>query len=385
MVTQDTPEGPGEDRRAAGEPRGAGGADNARAAGEPHPPAATTAVAVALARAAGEPHPPAGAVAGRGAHPGAWKAVAWGFLGVLAFSFTLPLTRHAVEELDATFVGLGRALVAAALAGALLAMRREPLPERRDLPRFAAVALGVVIGFPLFSTLALRHLEAAHASVIVGLLPAATAVFAVLRAGERPSRAFWVAAAAGLVAVLVFAATQGVNGLQPADLLVLAAVASAGLGYAEGGVLARRYGGWQVICWALVFTAPFLVLPTALSADGLGHVSVTVWLCFAYVSAVSMFLGFFAWYHGLALGGVAKIGQTQLAQPVLTLAWSALLLGEHITPGMVVAALAIVACVLATQRTRATAAPRPGTRAATRQAPTPAHPAPHPPGSGGPL
>jgi len=293
------------------------------------------------------------------------------------------LTRHAVEELDATFVGLGRALVAAALAGALLAIRREPLPDRRDLPRFAAVALGVVIGFPLFSTLALRHLEAAHASVIVGLLPAATAVFAVLRAGERPTRAFWVAAAAGLVAVLVFAATQGVSGLAPADLLVLAAVASAGLGYAEGGVLARRYGGWQVICWALVFTAPFLVLPTALSAGDLGHVSATVWLCFAYVSVISMFLGFFAWYHGLALGGVAKIGQTQLAQPVLTLAWAALLLGEHVSASMIIAALAIIACVLATQRTRTTKAARPGTPASTRPATTRTQPAPPPAGTDG--
>lgn len=277
----------------------------------------------------------------------------WGLIGVLAFSFSLPMTRLAVEDLDATFVGLGRALVAAILAGALLAIRREPLPDRRDIPRFALVALGVVIGFPLLTTIALQHLTSAHSSVIVGLLPAATAVFAVLRAGERPSRAFWLAATAGLVAVLVFAVTQGVNGLAPADLLVLAAVASAGLGYAEGGALSRRYGGWQVICWALLLAAPFLILPTALATHDLGDVSAQAWLGFAYVAAVSMFLGFFAWYHGLALGGVAKIGQTQLAQPVLTLLWSALLLGEHVTAGMVVAALAIVACVLATQRTRA--------------------------------
>ena len=282
----------------------------------------------------------------------------WGCVGVLAFSFSLPMTRLAVEDLDGTFVGLGRALVAAVLAGALLAIRREPLPERRDLPRFALVAFGVVIGFPLFSTLALEHLTSAHASVIVGLLPAATAVFAVLRAGERPSRAFWLAATAGLVAVLAFAVTQGVNGLDPADLLVLAAVASAGLGYAEGGALSRRYGGWQVICWALVLTAPFLILPTALATHDLGSVGTDAWLGFAYVSVISMFLGFFAWYHGLALGGVAKIGQTQLAQPVLTLAWAALLLGEHVSASMVLAALAIVACVLATQRTRAGQAKR---------------------------
>jgi drug/metabolite transporter (DMT)-like permease len=291
-------------------------------------------------------------------------AVAWGLLGVLAFSLSLPMTRLAVEDLDPTFVGLGRALVAALLAGAYLALRRAPLPRRADLPRFALVALGVVVGFPLFSTLALEHSTSAHASVIVGLLPAATAVFAVLRAGERPTRAFWLAAGLGLVAVLVFAATQGVSGVSGADLLVLAAVASAGLGYAEGGALARTYGGPQVICWALVLAAPFLAAPTALATHDLAQASTTAWLGFAYVSAVSMFLGFFAWYRGLALGGVAKIGQTQLAQPVLTLAWSALILGETVTTGMGLAALAVLACVLATQRTRASAHDERGRRRA---------------------
>ncbi len=276
----------------------------------------------------------------------------WGLVGVLAFSFSLPATRLAVEDLDATFVGLGRALVAAALAGALLAIRRERVPDRRDLPRFAVVGLGVVIGFPLMSSLALEHLSSAHTSVVVGLLPAATAAWAVARAGERPPRAFWLAAAAGLVAVLAFAATQGVDGLAGADLLVLAAVALGGLGYAEGGALSRRYGGWQVICWALLLTAPVLVVPVALSARHGVHADAEAWLGFAYVAVISMFLGFFAWYHGLALGGVAKIGQVQLAQPVLTLAWSALILGEAITAAMLVAALAVLACVLATQRTR---------------------------------
>jgi drug/metabolite transporter (DMT)-like permease len=279
-------------------------------------------------------------------------AVLWGFLGVLAFSLSLPMTRLAVEDLDATFVGLGRALVAAALAAALLAIRRERAPAARDLPRFALVSLGVIIGFPLLSTLALKHLTSAHSSVIVGLLPAATAAWAVARAGERPPRRFWAAAVAGLLAVLAFAATQGVNGIAWADLLVLGAVLCAGLGYAEGGALARTYGAWQVICWALVLTAPFLVLPVWLAAGSDVSGDAGSWLGFAYVSAISMFLGFFAWYRGLALGGVAKIGQIQLAQPVLTLLWSALLLGESVTLAMLLAALAVLACVVATQRAR---------------------------------
>src|SRR3954454_16276478 len=184
-------------------------------------------------------------------------AFAWGFVGVLAFSFSLPATRLAVEDLDPTFVGLGRALVAGAVAAILLIVRREPAPARRDLPRFALVGIGVVVGFPIFTSLALHHLSSAHSSVIVGLLPAATAAMAVARAGERPPPAFWLATVAGLIAVLAFAATQGVNGIETADGLVLAAVAFAALGYAEGGALSRTYGGWQVISLALVLRQPF--------------------------------------------------------------------------------------------------------------------------------
>jgi drug/metabolite transporter (DMT)-like permease len=281
------------------------------------------------------------------------RAALWGGLGVLAFSFSLPATRLAVEDLSPSVVGLGRALVAAALAAALLAWRRERLPARRDVPRLLATGLGVVIGFPLFSSLALRELTSAHATVIVGLLPVVTAVFAVTQGGERPGRRFWAAALAGLAAVLVFAATQGATGLALADLYVLLAVALCGFGYAEGATLSRRYGGWQVICWALVLTAPALVPVVAVSAavDGLSA-GPEAWLGFAYVSLFSMFLGFFAWYRGLALGGIARVGQLQLAQPVLTLVWAALLLGEQVTAATVLAALAVLACVGLTQRVR---------------------------------
>jgi drug/metabolite transporter (DMT)-like permease len=281
------------------------------------------------------------------------NAALWGGLGVLAFSFSLPATRLAVADLSPTVVGLGRALVAAALAAALLKVTRERVPDRRDLPRLLLTGVGVVIGFPLFSSMALRELSSAHASVIVGLLPAATAAFAVARGGERPGRAFWAAAAAGLAAVLAFAATQGAGGVALADLYVLAAVALCAFGYAEGGALSRRYGGWQVICWALVLTAPALVPVVAIgiARDGLSA-GADAWLGFAYVSLFSMFLGFFAWYRGLALGGIARIGQIQLAQPVLTLVWAALLLGEQVTTATVATALAVLACVALTQRAR---------------------------------
>lgn len=276
----------------------------------------------------------------------------------MAFSFTVPLTRVAVAELDATFVGLGRALAAAVFAAALLLLTRQRLPERRHLRRLVVVGSGVIVGFPLFTSLALRELPSADAAVIVGLLPAATAVMAVLRAGERPSRAFWGACAFGLFAVLLFAVSQGA-GLVPGrgHLLVLLAVFSCALGYAEGGALAQEMGGWRVISWSLVIFAPLIAPFVAWSVfrsggAGLALASPAAWASFAYVSVVSMFLGFFAWYRGLAEGGVARVGQVQLSQPVLTLLWSALLLGERIGPLTVLCALLVLASVAVGQRTR---------------------------------
>lgn len=285
------------------------------------------------------------------------RGLVLGGLGVLAFSFTLPATRVAVADLDSTFVGLGRALVAAALAAALLVWRRERVPGRRLWARISIVAVGVVVGFPLFTALALRDLPSAHSAVIVGILPAATAVMAALRGGERPSVGFWLACAFGLVSVLVFAAVEGAGRPRVADVFVFIAVALCAVGYAEGGALAREIGGWRVICWALIFAAPF-ILPVVLFA--LAHTGVSeglsggteAWLGFAYVSVVSMFLGFFAWYAGLAAGGVASVGQIQLVQPVLTVLWSAALLGEQVTLYTFLAALVVLSSVALTQQTR---------------------------------
>ncbi|ATB27380.1 EamA family transporter [Melittangium boletus] len=281
------------------------------------------------------------------------EGLLFGALGVVAFSLTLPATQVAVAELGGTLVGLGRALIAAVLAAGVLAVRRERLPERSHWPRLAWVIAGVVVGFPLLSALALRNMPASHGAVLVGLLPGATAVAAVFRARERPSWGFWLSALAGLGAVLVFAAARGAGLPTRADGLVLLAVAAGAMGYAEGGVLARELGGWRVICWALVLSMPLLVPVVALSVD-VGRLSASprAWLGLGYLSAVSMFLGFFAWYRGMALGGVARVGQLQLAQPLLTLLWCALLLGEPVSPGTIGAALLVLLCVFAGVRSR---------------------------------
>lgn len=280
-------------------------------------------------------------------------ALLLGFAGVLGFSFTLPATRAAVDGLDPAFVGIGRTVAAAALAAAILLIRREPLPSPDQRGRLGLVAVGVVFGFPLLSALALHHLPSSHAAVTIGILPAATAVAAVIRGGERPSRGFWLASGAGLVAVLAFAASKGAGVPRGGDLLLLASVALAALGYAEGASLAREIGGWRVISWALVLSLPLTVPITLVAASGgVSHADAGDWLCFAYVALFSQYLAFFPWYAGLARGGTAKIGQVQLAQPVLTLIWSAALLDEHIGATTMLAAAVVLLSVAATQRAR---------------------------------
>ena len=263
------------------------------------------------------------------------------------------MTKLAVEGLDPWFVAFGRAVGAALLAAAVLRAVRAPRPSRAQWRRLGLVVAGVVVGFPLFTSLALETSDSAHGAVVIALLPAATALFAVVRAGERPSPAFWLAALAGLAIVLAFAAGQSSGGVTAADAFLLGAVAAGGLGYAEGGALARELGGARTICWALLLGLPLTVPVTAVAAatDGLGAPA-DAWAGFAYVTVSSMFLGFFAWYAGLARGGVAKVGQVQLLQPLLTLAWSAALLGEHVGPGTIAAAVGVLASVVATQRAR---------------------------------
>jgi drug/metabolite transporter (DMT)-like permease len=279
--------------------------------------------------------------------------LALGSLGILGFSFSFPATRLAVADFNPWLVAFGRATIAAALAAAYLLATRAPLPTRAQTRSLAIVAAGVVVGFPLLTSLALQVQTAAHGAVVIAILPAATAVAAVKRAHEHPSRAFWLAASAGLVAVLGFVVVQGVDGPQIGDVFLLAGVVACAIGYAEGGALSRTLGGPTTICWALVLSAPLSLLITAVAAGATGlHADATAWLGLHYVGVVSMFLGFFAWYAGLARGGVARIGQIQLAQPVLTLGWSAALLDEHVGPATLITALAVLACVAATQRAR---------------------------------
>ncbi len=275
-------------------------------------------------------------------------------MGVLAFSFTFPATTLAERGFDPLLVGAGRSVVAAAVAAVCLRAARAPRPRRDDWPGLIAVALGCGIGFGVLSALALRHTTSAHAAVVVGLLPAATAAVAVIRVGDRPRPLFWVASAGGTIAVTGYALSRGGGGLHPADLLLLGSVIVAAIGYAEGGRLARTMPGWQVIAWGLLAALPISV-PITLAALVHGpspRVSGAAIAGFAYVGTISTFIGFLAWYRGLAEAGVAKASQLQLAQPLLTIAWSIPLLGDHIDATGLLVAVVVGFCVLVTQRTR---------------------------------
>lgn len=285
--------------------------------------------------------------------------VTLGALGVLGFSYSLPATRLAVAGLDPWFVAFGRAFVAGVLAIAYLALSRAPRPTAAQIRRLVVVAVGIVIGFPLFTSLALTTQTSAHGAVVIAVLPMSTAIWAVLRASERPPIAFWLASGAGLLAVLAFVATGGglSGSLNLADVYLLVAVVLCGLGYAEGGALSRELGGARTVCWALVVSLP-VTIPVSLYTADFSRADGVVWLSFAYVSLISMFLGFFAWYAGLAAGGVAKIGQIQLAQPVLTLMWSALVLSEPVGWQALATAAVVLVCVVLTQRSRVPSGPK---------------------------
>ncbi len=285
----------------------------------------------------------------------------WGLLGVAAFSFTLPFTRIAVGGLSPLFIGSGRAVVAALLAGIALAVTRQRPPTSVQWWRLAIVAGGVVAGFPLLTSFAMTTTPASHGAVVIGLLPAATAVAIVIRTGERPARSFWVFAILGAVAAVTFAALQngGLGSLTGADLLLFGAVIAAAIGYAEGGLLARELGSWQTVSWALVLAAPLMSVLTVVAGVEQPPAATPVqWLAFGYLAAVSMFLGFFAWYRGLAIGPMAQVSQIQLVQPVMGIAWAALLLHEPIGWATAVGGLVVIVCAALAVRTRLNHRPR---------------------------
>ena len=282
----------------------------------------------------------------------AWGA-GWGsgLLGVLIFSASLPATRVAVGGFSPLFLTSARAVIAALLGAMLLLVLRQQRPLAKDANSLIIVALGVVAGFPLLTALSLQHITSARSIVFIGILPLVTAIFGVLRGGERPKMAFWLFSILGACLVAGFALMQGGGASLSGDLLMIAAVVACGLGYAEGALLSRRLGGWQVISWALVLALPVMAVIAVLSLPPVWTgIGLPAWIGLGYVSVFSMLIGFVFWYRGLALGGIAAVGQLQLLQPFFGLALAWLLLGEPVEGLMIVVTVLVVLCVVGAKR-----------------------------------
>jgi len=274
-----------------------------------------------------------------------------GLIGVILFSGSLPATKVAILAFSPVFLTVARASIAGLLALAALLVFKEERPTVKQLLPLSIVAVGVVVGFPLLSALALQHVTSAHSIVFVGILPIATAVFGIIRGGERPRPIFWLFSIMGSLLVVGYAVAQGLTASPVGDILMLSAILLCGLGYAEGAKLTKTLGGWQVISWALVISLP-VMLPLAFiympaSVDGIGA---GAWMGLGYVSLFSMFIGFIFWYRGLAQGGIASVGQLQLLQPFFGLALAASLLHENVSMGMLAVTVGVILCVLCTKK-----------------------------------
>lgn len=274
-----------------------------------------------------------------------------GFIGVVLFSGSLPATRVAVLDLNPVFLTVSRASIAALLAITALLTFKQKWPAKTQLLPLAIVAIGVVVGFPLLSALALQQVTSAHSIVFVGILPLVTAIFGILRGGERPKPLFWLFSITGSLLVVGYAAAQGLTASTTGDLLMLGAILLCGLGYAEGAKLTKTIGGWQVISWALVLSLPLMLsLAFIYMPPSLKNVSTGAWISLGYVSLFSMFIGFIFWYRGLAQGGTASIGQLQLLQPFFGLALAASLLHEQVSVYMLAVTIGVILCVAGSKR-----------------------------------
>ncbi|MER2106932.1 MAG: DMT family transporter [Solibacillus sp.] len=269
-----------------------------------------------------------------------------GLVGVMCFSLTLPSTSVAVAYFGPTVTGLGRTVIAAIIIAIIFVVQREKLPTRKQLKSLIIVAVGAVLGFPLLTSWAMERLPVSHGAVVLALLPLATAGIAIVRAGERPSRTFWLASFIGSGAVILYALSLGIGGFYLADLALIAAVLILGLSYAEGGNLSKEMGSWQVIAWAIVLGAPFFVVPVSLELSmAMLHAPMPAWISLLYLSVVSQFLAYVAWYGGMALGGIARVSQLQYLQPFLMIVFASLFLGESVSPLTIAVAAIVVGAV----------------------------------------
>jgi len=274
-----------------------------------------------------------------------------GFISVAIFSLTLPVTRLIVPYFDPLFIGLGRSVLAALIALPILLIFKQSLPNRQQIKQLLLTAVGVIAGFPVFTAFAMQSVPASHGSVVIGLLPLLTAVFAVIISHERPSLGFWIAAMAGAALVVIYSLLQGGMELHLGDIYLLIASVLGALGYAMGAKVAKELGGWQVICWVNVFGFPFAMLGVLyVKPEHLTTIPASAWTGFVYLALASQLFGFFLWYKGLVMGGTARVSQTQLLQPFLSIIVAIVLLNEQVDLSTYVFAIAVVLAIAITRK-----------------------------------
>ncbi|MDX1808576.1 MAG: DMT family transporter [Sulfurospirillaceae bacterium] len=272
------------------------------------------------------------------------KSVALGMLGILAFSLTLPMTHIALYELSPVFISFGRAIIAAILASFALLVTKAKIPTINQFKMLATAALGVVVGFPFFSAVALMSVPVSHGGVVAGILPLCTAFFGVILAHEKLKMRFWISSLVGSAAILWL--TMSDKSLVLGDTFLLAAVISAGYGYAQGAIVSKELGSWQSISWMLVISAPVLIFPTIYTMPSdISELHFATIGSFLYLGSISMYLGFFFWYKALSIGGIARIGQFQLLQPFMTLFFAWILLKESVQVNEIFTAIVVVISV----------------------------------------
>lgn len=278
----------------------------------------------------------------------------YGFVGVVAFSLTLPASRVAVGPLGPYFVGLGRAALASVFAAFYLRWQRASFPPRETWFSLMWVVLGCVFGFPLLTAYAMKYASASHGAIVIALLPLGTAMVSALEGRERTTRMFWLAALGGSATVIVYTLLRGAGRFTIGDVYLLLSVVAGSVGYAEGGRMARHIGGTPVICWAVLCGAPvvFPLLAWHWYTHPL-HGTPLAWGALLYLGMFSQLLGFFAFYHGMKLGGIARVSQVQLLQPILTVIACWALLGELIPASTWIAAVIVIGCVLVARKSAA--------------------------------
>ena len=271
------------------------------------------------------------------------KGMLLGFLGVVCFGMTLPVTSFVISYLDPIFIGLGRAVIASFLAAIFLILNKTKFPSKFQLYQLFLVSVGLVVGFPVMVALAMQTVPASHGGVVLGVMPLTTAFIGTVVSNEKPSLFFWIFGILGSIIVVIFSLLQETDSFLKGDFYLLGAILFGGIGYAMGGKLSKEIGGWQVICWALIISLPFIIVPVYISAPNkpFFDLPVSVIISFLYLGLVSQFFGFFLWNKGLALGGIARVSQTMLFQPFVTLFASSIIISEYISNETIMFALLV--------------------------------------------